>query len=155
MYHHHLLPPLWENVMEIEVARTKVCAGCKEELSVDLFWNDKSKHDGKARLCKECDRAKRRKYPHIAADPHKRMRRQAARQAARIGEISFPQQFACQVCGNQASEWHHWSYQEQYEKDVIPLCTGCHRRLHMGYFVLNLDKVLHVTPHYTGEGGAV
>lgn len=33
---------------------SKTCNHCKEELSIDLFYNDRTKSDGKMRQCKKC-----------------------------------------------------------------------------------------------------
>lgn len=41
---------------------TKICTKCGEEKELDLFFNNKSKKDGKQSQCKECVREANRKY---------------------------------------------------------------------------------------------
>lgn len=133
------------------VNQIKHCNGCDNDLPIDDFWNDASKWDGKDRLCKICRREYRRQYPHYSVHSIRRTRRKAVSAARHNGLLCSPQDYECQVCGRQAEQWHHWSYAKQYETDVIPLCTACHRRLHAGYFVLDLEHVQHVRVEETHE----
>ncbi len=51
--------------------------------------------------------------------------------AKRDGLISKPQQ--CEVCtSTNRLVWHHWSYELEHALNVIPLCVGCHIRIHRG-----------------------
>jgi hypothetical protein len=55
---------------------------------------------------------------------------------------------ACVVCERRAEEYHHWSPDEAYALDVIPLCCVCHRKVTAGLIYLNVGALLHVTASY-------
>lgn len=42
--------------------KTKICSGCKEELTLDKFCKDKKSKDGKQSCCKKCKSEKIKKY---------------------------------------------------------------------------------------------
>ena len=44
------------------ISNTKVCTKCKKELSLDKFNKKKENKNGLTAICKDCSRAKRRKY---------------------------------------------------------------------------------------------
>lgn len=44
------------------MSEAKVCTWCKEEKSIDCFYNDKSKNDGKQYICKCCSKIKVKEY---------------------------------------------------------------------------------------------
>jgi len=39
-------------------------------------------------------------------------------------------QCANPLCGNQAAQYHHCSYEPEHFIDVIPLCVSCHTQVH-------------------------
>ncbi len=61
--------------------------------------------------------------------------------AAHLAAATLPLATACEACGRGQHEiangapgvvWHHHSYAPEHRTDVIPLCRGCHRRVHSG-----------------------
>ena len=65
-------------------------------------------------------------------DPQKLKARDVVGQA--IIYHNFPKacKHQCKNCENQASEYHHWSYDPEHWLDVIPLCKQCHADVHNG-----------------------
>lgn len=53
------------------VVGTKTCAHCQITKSTDLFYKDKSRSDGFARICKDCQRAVNVKRYHANAEEEK------------------------------------------------------------------------------------
>lgn len=39
---------------------------------------------------------------------------------------------SCAHCDGAATEYHHWSYASEHWLDVVPLCHGCHMKVHFG-----------------------
>lgn len=54
----------------------------------------------------------------------------AIRTAVRRGDIPPANAHKCAECGEQASDFHHWSYEKDDWLDVVPYCHDCHMQLH-------------------------
>lgn len=52
--------------------------------------------------------------------------------AVNQGKLASVRSCVCELCGNQACHYHHWSYAMEHWLDVTPLCHTCHRGVHMG-----------------------
>lgn len=63
-------------------------------------------------------------------DPLKLSARQSVNYAVHTGKLQPIKSCTCQICGKQAEEYHHWSYEPEHWLDVIPLCQPCHTKLH-------------------------
>lgn len=50
--------------------------------------------------------------------------------AVKTGRLPSIHTRVCIVCGEKAKEYHHWSYEEKYWLDVIPVCSICHKKIH-------------------------
>lgn len=59
--------------------KTKICAGCKEELILDRFCTDKKSGDGKQSYCKKCKSAKNAKYYKENPDKKKKPNRETVK----------------------------------------------------------------------------
>lgn len=66
----------------------------------------------------------------VELDPQKIGARQSVNNAVHTGRLQPIKSCACLMCGNQAQEYHHWSYDTEYWLDVIPLCQPCHTSVH-------------------------
>lgn len=62
--------------------------------------------------------------------PKKRKARRAINNAVRDGRFPHVSTQLCNVCGQQAQEYHHHNgYEKDNWFDVIPLCRSCHIKL--------------------------
>ncbi len=62
--------------------------------------------------------------------PLKRSAHYAVKKAVSFGKLPHVSTLFCKDCNNTAEVYHHWSYEKQYQLDVIPLCCACHRKIH-------------------------
>lgn len=134
---------------------SKVCASCKQLLSLDLFYSDRSKKDGKGSTCKTCDnaRSKRWRLTHAerqlanrrnwrktehakklmyeqqlrrrARDPLKTAAYRAIHNGLRDGKV-FKK--PCEVCGDIKVHAHHPDYSKPLQ--VQWLCEKHHLHMH-------------------------
>lgn len=146
-----------ENYITI-VIWLKRCSTCKTLKSATPlhFYRDKKK--GLSSQCKVCKNAytktpkgrlvKREKYKKWAhtdsgrqatqrvrrkrykTTPEKQKAKAAVYLAVTNGDLPHVTCCACSLCGNNAHEYHHWSYDHAHWLDVIPLCRSCHRKIH-------------------------
>lgn len=57
--------------------------------------------------------------------------RSAVAKATKNGEIPKVTECECELCGEQATEYHHYAgYNQDDWLSVIPLCSGCHGIVH-------------------------
>jgi len=64
------------------------------------------------------------------------MARRAVSKAIESGLLAPASGFSCVVCGGEASEYHHESYEPERWLDVVPVCVPCHRAIHSGKVVM-------------------
>lgn len=57
--------------------------------------------------------------------------RNAVYRAVKRGILSPVAELVCAWCGEQAEEYHHHSYEKEYQLDVISLCRSCHKLIHV------------------------
>ena len=63
-------------------------------------------------------------------NPQKIKAQKAVTYAIKSGRLPKPSNFQCsRSCGNQAQEYHHFSYLSEDWLNVIPVCQICHRFL--------------------------
>lgn len=77
---------------------------------------------------KEVRREKEARYYKNSHD--KKRARGTVSQAASEGRLPPIATLSCVLCGNNAQEYHHHSYEREYWLDVIPLCKTCHNKVH-------------------------
>lgn len=63
-------------------------------------------------------------------NPEKAKAHTAITVAVNRGQLSPASAKTCQHCGQQAEQYHHWSYLPEHWLDVIPLCRQCHTDVH-------------------------
>lgn len=61
----------------------------------------------------------------------KRQAHSAVWNAIKNGKLIPAKELECANCGNDAHEYHHWSYKKEHWLDVIPLCCSCHKLEHV------------------------
>lgn len=121
----------------------KTCYICKKQKPISQFYRDRSTPDGRQYRCKECDKAKSIKWQRESgynSEREKSKRQESQRKAKTAVKIAVKQgklpnvkSISCVDCGEQAQEYHHWSYKEEHWLDVIPLCITCHKARHCGW----------------------
>lgn len=57
--------------------------------------------------------------------------RSAVHRAVERCELLSVVDCVCEICGDEAHVYHHHDYAPGYWLDVIPLCTSCHKTLHL------------------------
>ncbi len=67
-----------------------------------------------------------------SSNPHKWLAHAAIMRAVKGGRISIASERRCAMHDVPAEQYHHWSYESEHRLDVVPLCVGCHKRLHRG-----------------------
>lgn len=131
----------------------KGCTECGRELPLADFYAHKAMRDGHLSKCKDCVKARVRRYrqdnldrvreydrqrsslPHRVAKrkeimnsqpPERQKARYAVSNAVRDGRL---QKRPCAFCGSEKDlEAHHHDYTKPL--DVTWLCTACHRKFH-------------------------
>jgi hypothetical protein len=63
--------------------------------------------------------------------PEKYNAHKAVQIAVKNGSLPLVKTQTCELCGNTAQHYHHWSYLLEHQLDVIPLCAKCHRKEHV------------------------
>lgn len=131
----------------------KTCARCMERLSVDYFYRDSRRPDGRMGICKECAKSaaranRRKRLDYYREYDRRRGNRQpneyvrkyrrenatkyaahnAVNNALRDGKLQKPDK--CEACGKSGTvHGHHDDYSKPME--VRWLCAGCHRQWHV------------------------
>lgn len=134
----------------------KTCNKCHEEKPDDGFYKA-------AARCKECcKRESRERYHRLAQDPEwmeqekirtrekyhrleygKKKTRKRSRAVAKRYQQKYPEKRKAVIASQRITvpenhSRHHWSYNEQHWKDIIPLPIAKHSRLHC-YLVYDLQ----------------
>lgn len=132
----------------------KRCTTCNEEKLLLKFYKEKFGKYGVAARCKKCSNIangqwakdnhdKRREHVNKwrkanlskankyaakwrKANPEKTRAHGAVARAIKSNKIPAASLLLCNGCGNQAQEYHHWSYLEEHLLDVKPICKKCH-----------------------------
>lgn len=119
----------------------KKCTLCKRWKTIEEFHNDKSRHDGKACGCKECQRMMWRKRSMTGnkriprRDGDKRQASKRINSDVENGIRPNPNDLHCVMCGHKGNdkrhEYHHvCGYEKEHHYDVMPFCSTCHGREH-------------------------
>jgi hypothetical protein len=106
---------------------TKICPKCERELPISSYWIDRSRPDGRFRMCRDC------------ATTEKMLRRN--RYAARYyigslvnkGLLPKASTLQCSVPGcTKTPEWHHYlGWEREHWAHVLPICRSHNmRRFH-------------------------
>lgn len=139
---------------------TKTCTKCGTCQPVSEFQPNKRYRDGYLSWCKTCmaqyqrrwarentDKCReinerhKRNHPeqfsayherYCANNPDKRNAKNAVMHAVAKGTLPRVTARLCVVCGEQAKNYHHWSYAPEHWLDVIPVCVRCHKMIHTG-----------------------
>lgn len=106
-----------------------------------VYWNHPERERERARQ-------KRERNPGVnaagckaynEANPSRRDAVNAVNRKVAAGELPAPRTLDCRVCGNQASDYHHPSYERQHWLFVVPLCRSCHKLIHTGTLTLEVE----------------
>ena len=84
------------------------------------YWQTAKAREGQ----KQRDHERRETRPEVIAAYN------AIKKAVRDGVMPTISTKLCQHCNEQARHYHHWSYEQEHQLDVIPLCASCHKVLH-------------------------
>lgn len=112
----------------------KRCSTCTETLPLDAFNRDRSRSDGRQRICRECyrtkihrsesnkQRSRERSLAYTRDNPEKRRATRKLNYQIESGKMV---RGFCECCGNEKADAHHW---KGYDKplDVQWLCRACH-----------------------------
>lgn len=115
------------------------CAECMLEATKKYQKTERGQKISKA--YNQSEKAKRQKDRYQKSKRGRMMRRlerkrnklhiQARRKinnSIRDGKFPKPIEFICELCGEQATEYHHYNgYDPIHWLDVVPLCFRCHR----------------------------
>lgn len=119
----------------------KTCNKCKELKPYTEFHRNRARKGGYHNECKACKRELDREY--LAREDVKERGKEykrervngTAKQVARLkvrdavqkGKLPPVTELTCAMCGAQARERHHLSYEKSI---IVDLCTGCHGVAH-------------------------
>lgn len=151
----------YKNVTEFHVCRSNkdgLQAMCKACVKEHAEWYRSTEHgkevDRKHALKyihSELGKETSRKYKQSEKGKEQRRRdatnRQQYKSQARTavfhsinnGTLPKPTTLPCVVCGKSAECYHHWSYEPECQRSVIPLCRNCHGLIHRKYNPLLLE----------------
>lgn len=111
----------------------KHCWKCKQWKAINDFSLDRSRFDGYAAGCKPCTRVQHKKERKLSRPSirHGNRASEAVRQAIKKGVLQRPEERSCTECGNSARHYHHHlGYSDEHLLDVVPMCVGCHQKVH-------------------------
>jgi len=98
---------------------SRICSQCNKYRDDEDFW-------GKSKICRDCRREN--------FNTQKRLRGKITAKmelAIRRGMLPPIGERMCEICGRQASHYHHpYRYSVTHALDVIPLCIPCHSKEH-------------------------
>jgi len=99
------------------------CAHCGVTKPNSMFYEDKREPDGLSLICKKCASEISKKVR--VDNPKKAKAWGAVGYAVKIGKLPPARSLDCNVCGEPATGYHHFDYDEPLW--VIPLCASCHQ----------------------------
>lgn len=137
----------------------KRCPKCKQFKWLSEFHKYKRAKDGLQSYCKICQKIYQRKYGKTVkgktahhrgnkkykkskkgkvADKYSKINRpnqikaiNAVNHAIQVGKLPRPDSLFCKYCYEKAVQYHHPSYKSEHKLKVIPVCTKCHRKIHL------------------------
>jgi hypothetical protein len=122
----------------------RVCWACRASKTMDAFGSDRSRPDGKNRVCRECkNRIARERHICVAVpntrrgfriqrrDGDKKQARSRVNHDVREGLRPNPNDLPCTDCGHLGPERrheydHHLGYAAANHGDVQAVCSRCH-----------------------------
>jgi len=136
-----------EEYRSLKAKGLKRCTKCKTWLPVSDFNNDKSRSDGLAAACRNCQNKmgrdgytpipeSKRKLsgpPPKPKDGDKLQARQTVNRLVRQRRIPNPNTVPCSECGHLGNDkkheyHHHKGYAAEHHKSVVVMCRSCHRK---------------------------
>ena len=138
---------------------TKICFKCNIEKGLGEFYRHPKTADGRFGKCKECSKRDFRKdYDRKIVDPIfvKNERIRAKEKYHRLGykkydsranksNVNELKRLSKDLKAKQiyppSTELHHWNYNKEYVRDIIPLHRVIHRRIHRK---IKFDKSLQI-----------
>ena len=128
--------------------KTKKCFKCNLEKSLSEYYKHKQMKDGHLNKCKDCTKKDASKRESILRDNPEWLEKERKRCRERIRKKQkycssyqkkyknkYPEKRKAIVVSQRllrekGEELHHWSYNEEHYKDVIPLTIEDHNLLH-------------------------
>lgn len=134
--------------------KTKICCICKKEKETVLFDKNRTRKDGLANYCKECNKIRQRKYYAQNKERYsdiKKISRKKSQDKKRKQYLELMKEQSCKHCNlkdYRVMEWHHlvpeekkfnigaaigsksWEKILEEIKKCIPLCRNCHAIYH-------------------------
>ena len=148
----------------------KTCFKCGIEKGIDDFYRHPQMSDGHVNKCKDCNKKDvKGNYDTNIVDPafvekerargREKFHRLGYKEKSKIANESKPwlkespifnisRDLKAKGDYPDGTEFHHWNYNTEYLKDVIPLNRVIHRRIHKK---LILDKELRIFKTLDGE----
>ena len=113
--------------------------GCNQVKELDAFSNDKSTNDGLARICKECDTVKRRKYKH---DTRPKVHRKLKFTEDEYAAMYLAQNGRCLICDK---EFNRLVLDHNHDNACVRglLCSNCNAGIGLlGDNPMNLKRAM-------------
>ena len=112
---------------------TKICSRCRIEKTLNLFWKNAIRKDGRDQYCSDC----RKKYYGRIASGYKQKRwveknkhkAKAYGVVARLKKSGELKQEPCFFCQEKETEAHHMLY--EFPDKVVWLCPKHHSQVHL------------------------
>lgn len=133
----------------------KKCVTCKEEKTFENFNKHSGRKDGYQSVCRDCNRARSKRYYAENTEEHKTVTRERNREYKAKTKLWFKEyksQLSCVQCGEDRAPTLDFHHTDPTEKDYtvasmvgnglslntimtelnkcIVLCSNCHRMLH-------------------------
>lgn len=102
-----------------------------QQTEIYQFYLKSKKYKAVRRRYRQSEKAKEYNKQWHLRHPEYQRAISAVNKAVKNGKLPRTNTLPCHYCGEQAKHYHHHKgYEPKYKLDVIPICKGCHIKLH-------------------------